>query len=788
MPQKTQIESEEEFLENDVYRLLYDTIKPLAKEKGVSINQLVKTTGLPIFKVEMALKDFMGFYPTRLQVNQEGELIYYFKLGKKLPTESLGKQLWSKLKLVAEFSFKLWVTLMVYVMGIAYGGVLAIIGLTSDPRIFLGALGLLVLCLGVLITDIFKFLFGRKDSTILQIIFRIILGPKEDYEQQLAEEKKILAWIHQNQYKITTVDLVLITGWSLEKSEEELTNLLINYQGEVYVSPEGVIIYHFPKLNSLSTAAATIQFDPIRVQQQFIWNENNSLRWHPTESLAKTIFFIIWVNLFVALVTTILSDYRVQGFWGIENITSFYVHLSFWTTYFLLAFSFITILINRLKKHSFLQRNKNLAEIRVKNKLLKQVFLYVNNFRTKGITGPDEKIFDQIRFDLEGLTDTNNLGEIVVKYDRIEQELKVIQRERGEAAKDWLKIWQQEEIRIIRYSKPKALLPSIEESILKDKHYRFYGIKKAQRIVNKNLQSILLLLVLVVGGVIGGKHLEKEYLGASFLAYEAQLAQAATLSRLELSDIRTAKTAKYMEATLQQFEQLEYLAIRNNYLDALPKGLAQLQNLDTLIIENNKLREIPANALNLPNLRHLEIHEDFFGNAFPKNMQQLPKLNSLSLKDVEDPSNLLLASPNITYLKLEGLTVDTFPTAQMPVFKNLVELDLSNGYIYVLSPDIQNFKQLQRLTITKSKRIHKLPMELGLLTQLKILGMGSVQLEANSTLEALAPIFQLQQLKSLNVSGATVKLPNDHRKQYLSSDDYKAMILARLPNVQFYTE
>lgn len=783
MPSNSKIEEEEEFLESDVHRLLYDTIKDSPKQLGVSSNQLVQTTGLPIFKVEMALKDFMGFYPTRLQVNEEGELIYYFKLNKKLPSESFGKQVWAKIKLLAEFAFKLWVTLMVYVMGIVYGGVLAIVGMSSDPRIFLGAVGLLVLCLGVLITDIFKFLFGRKDSTILQRIFRIILGSKESYEQQLEEEKKILAWIRQNQYKITTVDLVLITGWSLEKSEEELTNLLVNYQGEVYVSPEAVIIYHFPKLNSLSTAK-TPQLNPIQEQQQFIWNNDKGIRWHPNPDLAKTIFFIIWVNLLVALGTTIFSDYRVHGFWGIENVLSFYVHLSFWTTYFLLAFSFITILVNRLNKNSFLQKVKNIAQLRVKHKLLKLVFLYINNFRTKAITGEDEKIFDQIRLDLEGTTDTNNLGEIVVNFDRIQQELQVIQRERGELAKDWQKLWRQEELRIIHYSQPKALLPSVEESILQNKHYRFGRVAKAQRAVNKNLRSILMLFILVIGGIIGGKYLEQKYFGASLLAYENQLAQASTLSRLELFDIKTVKTLKYIEATIQEFRNLEYLAIQNSDLDALPKGLAQLQNLDTLILENNRLWKIAPNTLNLPNLRHLSIDEDLYDDAFPENMQVLSKLNSLKLKDVRNPSLLLQASPNLTYLKLEGISLDTFPTQKTPTFKNLLELDLSKNFIHILSPDIQNFKNLQRLNISDS-RIHKLPKELGLLTELKFLGMGRLKLEGNSTAEVLAPVFQLQQLQKLEVRGTNVQLP-DYKKDYLSSDNTKAMILEALPNIEFY--
>ncbi|MCP4440140.1 MAG: hypothetical protein GY810_14450 [Aureispira sp.] len=774
MPQNAKIESEEKFLEDDVHRLVYDTIKALPQSTGVSINQLVQTTGLPIFKVEMALKDFMEFYPTRLQVNEEGELIYFFKLLRKLPSQSFGKQLWSKIKLVFEFIFKLWITLMVYVMGIVYGGALTLLGMSSDPRIFLGAVVMLIVCIIVLITDIFKFLFGRKNKTVLQSIFRMVLGPKKQYEEQLKEEKNILKWIITNQYKITTVDLVILTGWSLEKSEEELTNLLINYQGEVYVTEEGVIVYHFPKLDSSSVESNE---EEASEKIQFAWSYwKMAPKWHPSPDLYKTILAIIWINLLVAMGTTIFSDYRVHGFWGIQNLLDFNVHLSVWTTYFLLAFSIIFLLLNKLNRVPFLQKVKEFEAQKVQSKLLKYVFVYISSFRTKAIAGRDEEVFDQLRFDLDGTTDTNELGNIVVNFDRIRQELKVIQRERGELATNWPKTWRKEVMN-------KSVFPSIEEQIPKFRKYRYKDLDKAQKAKLKNILSIPFLFIFIIGGIFAGKEFIKTQKSKALLEYEEKLIHASSTKRLELNKDMNFKTIKYIEATIDQFKNLTYLSIQGNEsLEIMKATKNQLQLLDTLIIEGFYSKDLDASILNLPNLHYLKMNSRY-ANKLPNNIVTLNQLKTLELENFDRLPNSFADFPNLEQLTLKNFRGEAIPIESLSSLKKLETLKVINSHPKdnTVPSTINQLQQLKYLDLNSSF-IFELPIELGELQNLEVLDLSELELSAGQ----LAPIFKLINLKKLYLRDTKIAPENQSSSRILISklDSLKEELQKALPGTE----
>lgn len=155
---------------------------------GVTQNDIVVLSGLPSEWVEYSLRHLIGQYPCRLRINEKGELLYFFDLEPQ-------KQWKSKiLDWVKNFEKK---------------GKLA-----------------------------------KRCSRFLQYL----LSDTSELKQKLLTEKILLNYIRNKQGKIVVAELIQLTGWSIRKAETQAVRLLADYNGQVEVSPDGVIIYHFEEL------------------------------------------------------------------------------------------------------------------------------------------------------------------------------------------------------------------------------------------------------------------------------------------------------------------------------------------------------------------------------------------------------------------------------------------------------------------------------------------------------------------------------------------------------------
>lgn len=78
-------------------------------------------------------------------------------------------------------------------------------------------------------------------------------------KNHLFTEKIILNYIRNNQGKLVVAELIQLTGWSVYQAETQATRLLAQYQGEVKISKEGVIVYTFEDIEKLSTESEKIK-------------------------------------------------------------------------------------------------------------------------------------------------------------------------------------------------------------------------------------------------------------------------------------------------------------------------------------------------------------------------------------------------------------------------------------------------------------------------------------------------------------------------------------------------
>ncbi|HAS40528.1 MAG TPA: hypothetical protein DCS93_08615 [Microscillaceae bacterium] len=166
--------------------------KALKKEanKGFTIHDIVVATGLSPDWISHTLPKLIKEYPCRLETNEKNELVYIF-----------------------DFE-------------------------NTQNRF---------------VKKVTRWLEKRKSKpNLFRQLVAYVFGVSNQLKDQWFTEKIILHYLRSNNGKIVTAELVQLTGWSIRQAETEAVQLLANYNGEVDVTPEGIIMYCFDDLAEVS--------------------------------------------------------------------------------------------------------------------------------------------------------------------------------------------------------------------------------------------------------------------------------------------------------------------------------------------------------------------------------------------------------------------------------------------------------------------------------------------------------------------------------------------------------
>jgi hypothetical protein len=88
-----------------------------------------------------------------------------------------------------------------------------------------------------------------------QSVFDFVFGPKTAPHDPREADKRLLAFLRDHKGRMTAAELSALTGLSLTSAEEELTRLMVEYDGEVEVADDGTLLYVFEEV--LPSASAT---------------------------------------------------------------------------------------------------------------------------------------------------------------------------------------------------------------------------------------------------------------------------------------------------------------------------------------------------------------------------------------------------------------------------------------------------------------------------------------------------------------------------------------------------
>lgn len=399
-------------------------------------------TGLSAFEVEDSLRILMKEYPCRLTVNEEGVLQYHFDWTKRQEL-SQSKRILQYLLYPLKLLFKFCMVLMLFIFGLIYGGFLAIgiAGLAKSPSPILIWLSGLFLSVKALVLDVAEDirLLGKKEhegkemkkDNVFFVMMNYVFGEKRAIREKRAHDalrQRVLRYIHRNDYQLTSADLVSITGWPIYKAEEEVTELLTRYDGEVEVDENAVIRYRFEGLRDGADSQTTGSI--------YVWDSLPPYRFLHRPQLDDEVLPVIILMLSLGFIGTLFM-LIFTGMEGYELDVSFFLpdgstpwygwwFVSFWGTwfsfFFCLAFFFLPIRRRFLDE----QQIKRLSAKMKVQRAYKWVFTQLQSGQAyfKDSLFPEylKSYLKQLRLELEGEPAVDEQGEAIQRYPRLARE------------------------------------------------------------------------------------------------------------------------------------------------------------------------------------------------------------------------------------------------------------------------------------------------------------------------------------------------------------------------------
>jgi hypothetical protein len=260
-------------------RLLFDALRQRSRGQTALVKltpaDAVALTGMPSAQAEPALKSLVKTYRSHLAVTEEGELVYEFdpslERRDKVPLRerlaAAGQVAWRGF----QFLFKIWivVTLVVYVVAFIAMMISLMFAKSSDDRDDRRGGGGMPWIWFWLMPDLappgyHRDRYGRPvqksdkpKKRFYQSVFDFVFGPKSAPVDPRESDKRLLAYLRDHKGRVTAAELTALTGISLAAAEEELTRLMVEYDGEVEVAADGTLLYVFEGVLPSATSAGT---------------------------------------------------------------------------------------------------------------------------------------------------------------------------------------------------------------------------------------------------------------------------------------------------------------------------------------------------------------------------------------------------------------------------------------------------------------------------------------------------------------------------------------------------
>jgi hypothetical protein len=264
----------------------------LLEKKIHSHPQLTKTeaaalTGLTIDQSEGGLREMIDRYECRLQVTENGDLIYDFgnslrRRGEKSFNEYLQEFL-AKLWLVFTYIFKAGITVVLVFycllfLALMIALVIARISITKDSdsdsdfgfniiaHIFLAIFQWNTASDRIYYkTDPYGYRYRHyqpktakkeKSKNIIAAVYDFVFGPPRVKPDSLANLRETAAFIRKNNGILVTTDLKALAGWNAADAADFFSECIARFQGDIKVSSDGIMYGEFSQLTRTISEAS----------------------------------------------------------------------------------------------------------------------------------------------------------------------------------------------------------------------------------------------------------------------------------------------------------------------------------------------------------------------------------------------------------------------------------------------------------------------------------------------------------------------------------------------------
>jgi hypothetical protein len=422
--------------------------KPAKKGELVRVTRAdaVAMTGMPSDQAEPALKSLVKSYRSHVAVTDEGELVYAFDpslerrdrvpLGERVRT--FGRALWKGF----QFLFKIWivVTLVVYVVAFIAMMLALVFARSSDDRDDHrggGGDGMFWLWFWLMPDMAPPGYYERRGrqrpkrtKRFYLSVFDFVFGPKQAPVDPRESDKRLLAFLRDHKGRVTAAELVALTGLTYERADEEMTRLMVEYDGEVEVADDGTLIYVFKDILPSASSADT--------WWSWVWDRSTPPQplTGNTPGTDAAVGGLAGFNLIASL--TIAPAFLMR--FGLESDPI----AAFFTTWFPLAFSSVFFAVPGVRWLVKRRRDKKLARAAIRRELLREVWEHPNDrfdpevvaARIAERTGQPKELarkqLDKLLAELDGEVDTDAEGRMRYRFDRLAAERKAIEGARAQ--------------------------------------------------------------------------------------------------------------------------------------------------------------------------------------------------------------------------------------------------------------------------------------------------------------------------------------------------------------------
>jgi hypothetical protein len=254
----------------------------LRQQLHFTLTEAAALTGLSVDEAREALDPLLTKYVCRLQVSENGDLIYNFgptlrRRGSKTFAEhrqEIVAWLWKAFTVV----YKAWIALTLVVYFVIFLVILLLILLASSAKqssdnrrrsSSIDLAPLLQMFIAIFqwrtVTGAFDYRHDRygyryrayrptpgalntNRKNFVAAVYDFVFGPPRPVLDPLQNEKEVAAYLRQQKGLVVASELSALAGWTLPQAETFLTDCVIRYQGETKISSNAVLYGEFDTL------------------------------------------------------------------------------------------------------------------------------------------------------------------------------------------------------------------------------------------------------------------------------------------------------------------------------------------------------------------------------------------------------------------------------------------------------------------------------------------------------------------------------------------------------------